>query len=832
MPQNQKNWTDINPNFTIELQAEWEKWGFSIEEVHEWIKVGLNISEAKFTKWLVNKGYVNKEGNYRSWQEKVYDQNKKNELENDYIENWGNIHTDFGKQNSDYESYAEEWKDSLYNHNSRGKEQEIKKLIELGFKPEELEIVKKWKFRDFSASEIEKWLLIGLKKEDWEFADILKQQGYSPELVKNRIEEMKNRFIEKNKTRLDQNYPKDQRSEIEKLDLSNQNLEGEVDLSDFINLKKVNISYNPKLSNLKGERLDQWSHDKGKNVTIKNYHRAQEWLDKKYLDKNEVKEIQWEWKDREKNLGLKVNGFIYNSAKGGIAGELTVANFPNLEILWIGENKLTELKVLNCPKLNKIYCANNKLSDLILRNCPSLTNLTFFNNKLTNLDLSNCKNLVELNCSSNYFNKIDLSDCPQLRTLICQDNNLKSLETSNNPLLTKLFCDKNFSRRGEINHLTTLDLSKNKRLDEISCSGNELTELDLSNQTQLTSINCSDNLLKIIKLPISGQEKLTHLYLYNNNFSRPKNLQQSWFINNQPEEQDLSFLETFVNLETLWLGNNNEERINRGIYNRFYGSLEPLKNMKNLKSLRIENTDIHYGLEYLPLEKLKEFYYHFDKRINARVDQIFYALCDPTHHYLNKEFWKNNLEKFSKFQGETAYFLQKEAESLKENFREEKEKNYQLTEQNNNFLQIIEQLVKTISDLKLEKESLEKNFQGLIQTNQLEISQIKKDYEKKITELNEEVEELSNEFLQEKRNELERIVNDYKSKLEESYHGYLEAFIEENSKIARKHLLKKFDEKALKELSEKQQIINQLEKKVNKLSQQTQIEVLPPSYNY
>ncbi|WNE40584.1 MAG: tRNA-dihydrouridine(20/20a) synthase [Mycoplasmataceae bacterium] len=103
--------------------------------------------------------------------------------------------------------------------------------------------------------------------------------------------------------------------------------------------------------------------------------------------------------------------------------------------------------------------------------------------------------------------------------------------------------------------------------------------------------------------------------------------------------------------------------------------------------------------------------------------------------------------------------------------------------------------------------------------------------ENEIIKFYQESEELATELLEIKKNQFNQLISDYKSKLEESYHGYLEAFIEENSKIARKHLLKKFDEKALKELSEKQKEINELEEKVNKLSQQTQIEVLPPSYN-
>lgn len=43
---------------------------------------------------------------------------------------------------------------------------------------------------------------------------------------------------------LDQNYPKEQRNKITNLDIKTKDLEGDLDLSDFINLKKLNCSVN------------------------------------------------------------------------------------------------------------------------------------------------------------------------------------------------------------------------------------------------------------------------------------------------------------------------------------------------------------------------------------------------------------------------------------------------------------------------------------------------------------------------------------------------------------------------------------------------------------
>jgi hypothetical protein len=114
--------------------------------------------------------------------------------------------------------------------------------------------------------------------------------------------------------------------------------------------------------------------------------------------------------------------------------------------------------------------------------------------------------------------------------------------------------------------------------------------------------------------------------------------------------------------------------------------------------------------------------------------------------------------------------------------------------------------------------------------NNLENLELKR-VQRKVEQLEGTIEDFGSELLAIKRKDLKQLVNNYKSKLDNSLHGYLDIFIQTNNQLAKRELLKKFDEKALKELSEKQQVINQLEDKINKLSQQAQIEVLPPAYN-
>ena len=52
------NWTDIHPNFTNILQAEWEDRNFTFNQVKEWIDIGFTPSDYEFVGWLQEEGYT------------------------------------------------------------------------------------------------------------------------------------------------------------------------------------------------------------------------------------------------------------------------------------------------------------------------------------------------------------------------------------------------------------------------------------------------------------------------------------------------------------------------------------------------------------------------------------------------------------------------------------------------------------------------------------------------------------------------------------------------------------------------------------------------------
>src|SRR5205085_310319 len=102
---------------------------------------------------------------------------------------------------------------------------------------------------------------------------------------------------------------------------------------------------------------------------------------------------------------------------------------------------------------------------------------------------------------------------------------------------------------------------------------------------------------------------------------RPERLLALSLADNNIMEQGLERFSKFINLTYLPIGTNDEKKVTKGIYNRFHGSLEPLKNLSKLKVLDISNTDIDKGYEYLPTS-IESFYCHTNLRKNAKVKKV------------------------------------------------------------------------------------------------------------------------------------------------------------------------------------------------------------------
>jgi len=103
------------------------------------------------------------------------------------------------------------------------------------------------------------------------------------------------------------------------------------------------------------------------------------------------------------------------------------------------------------------------------------------------------------------------------------------------------------------NQLTKLDLRQNKKLTILGCCQNQLSQLIFPLQLpNLEKLVCFGNFLTDLDFTVLGGEKLIDLSLEDNNFSA----------------QDLSFLARFTNLRELYLANQDQAKIQQGIYNR------------------------------------------------------------------------------------------------------------------------------------------------------------------------------------------------------------------------------------------------------------------------
>ena len=155
----------------------------------------------------------------------------------------------------------------------------------------------------------------------------------------------------------------------------------------------------------------------------------------------------------------------------------------------------------------------------------------------------------ELNVDGNEISTIDLSKNTKLEWLSVEKNNLDKLDVSKNPKLHTLRCGGN--------NLKTLDLSKNTELLELSVESNELDKLDLSKNTKLYSL-CIDN-NNIDKLDLSKNTELVFLDCVGNNLktldlSKHTKLWELTLTDNKIEKLDLS---NSTELEKVYVADNN-----------------------------------------------------------------------------------------------------------------------------------------------------------------------------------------------------------------------------------------------------------------------------------
>ncbi|CAJ0765830.1 18049_t:CDS:2, partial [Entrophospora sp. SA101] len=212
-------------------------------------------------------------------------------------------------------------------------------------------------------------------------------------------------------TWLDTKYPLDKRSEVEKLDLSNLGLQGELNLEGFTNLKSLDCSDNELTD------LDLYECKKLEYLDCSNNYQNEEGID--FLDVSACKELK----------ELHANHCSLN-----------LTNNKKLKHIYCYENQIEELEVKHLTELENSFCYHNNLRKL---DCSGLKNLKDlycanasidFDNLLKTLNVDGCEALENLDCAENNgLNELNLINLPKLSFVSIKEYGLNQLEIKNCP---------------------------------------------------------------------------------------------------------------------------------------------------------------------------------------------------------------------------------------------------------------------------------------------------------------------------------------------------------------------------------------------------------------
>ena len=100
----------------------------------------------------------------------------------------------------------------------------------------------------------------------------------------------------------------------------------------------------------------------------------------------------------------------------------------------------------------------------------------------------------------NLLTSIDLSKNKKLTKLICYRNSLTSLDLSENIKLIELICG--------ASQIATLDLSEKSELKDLNCGNSRLTTLDISECPKLSALWCDIPTLKTVYMNTNQEENL------------------------------------------------------------------------------------------------------------------------------------------------------------------------------------------------------------------------------------------------------------------------------------------------------------------------------------
>lgn len=149
-------------------------------------------------------------------------------------------------------------------------------------------------------------------------------------------------------------------------------------------------------------------------------------------------------------LHTKLYGFAQQVA---YLSKFSTKSQPQLTLLRIFYNNLSELDITTNKMVNTLYAEHNRLTNIDVSNNPSLFDFNIGNNQLTTLDITKNSRMYYLRCDSNEIASLDLSANQYLHLVAAVHNKLTTLDLQGKKSLRGLFLQDNAIADVELNEI-------------------------------------------------------------------------------------------------------------------------------------------------------------------------------------------------------------------------------------------------------------------------------------------------------------------------------------------------------------------------------------------
>ncbi|WP_420574668.1 leucine-rich repeat domain-containing protein [Kordia sp.] len=151
--------------------------------------------------------------------------------------------------------------------------------------------------------------------------------------------------------------------------------------------------------------------------------------------------------------------------------------------------------------------SNRNITNIVgIEDFAALKTLFAFDNQLTNIDITQNSALEDLSVQNNSLSTLDITQNLALKIVNAGNNNLTAVDLSQNTALEKV----NFQQ----NQLTAINVMQNIALEDLTVPGNtQISSVNVSNNTSLVQLSISDT--QISTLNLSNNTSLTNLFIAN-----------------------------------------------------------------------------------------------------------------------------------------------------------------------------------------------------------------------------------------------------------------------------------------------------------------------------